>query len=59
MIEIDVDAELDAWHDANYGSGYVPDPRAVNHRCPSDMPPCPDCQALEEEEDDREYGSVC
>ncbi len=26
------------------------------HRCPSNMPPCPDCQAIEEHEDEREYG---
>ena len=26
-----------------------------NHRCQPDMPPCPDCQARQEAEDDREY----
>jgi hypothetical protein len=49
--EIDVDAELDAWYDANYGSGFVPDPRDASHRCAPDVPPCPDCQALDERED--------
>jgi hypothetical protein len=51
----DVDAELDAWWDgqaveaANYAASNP-------HRCPMDMPPCPDCQAIQEEEDEREYG---
>lgn len=52
--DYDVDAELDAWYDANYGSGYTQDPIRASHRCPIDMPPCPDCEELYEAEDERD-----
>lgn len=54
--EFDVDAELQAWHEAQ-GTPvlYQPEPHLRHHRCPVDMPPCPECQEAEEEEDFREY----
>jgi hypothetical protein len=53
-MELTVDDEMDQWWDANYGTGFVPDPRDVHHVCPPDSPPCPDCQARQEEEGERE-----
>lgn len=52
--EIDVDAELSAWHEAQ-GPGALTTPKV--HRCPPDMPPCPNCEAIIEEEDWNEFGA--
>lgn len=55
---IDPDAELDAWWDAQVVAAMkARDHEQKHHRCPSNMPPCPDCQAKEEEEHDKEYES--
>lgn len=56
MPAMTVDDELDARWDvlANdiIQAGIVEE---RSHRCPPDMPPCPDCQAVEEAEDEKEF----
>jgi hypothetical protein len=56
----DADAELQAQQEARgeelhreylLGVGHF-----APHRCPPDMPPCPECQAAEEHEDWLEFG---
>lgn len=54
---VDPDAELTAWYEvqaADAHQAYLDE--EANHRCPADMPPCPNCQAKEEVEDEREFG---
>lgn len=52
IVEIDADNELDVWWDSNTTGfrRWVDQP----HRCPPDMPPCPECEVLIEEEEYRE-----
>lgn len=49
---MDADDELTAWQEIQAMDAVL---RAReerhNHRCPADMPPCPECQAREEELD--------
>ena len=57
MTEIDIDAEMDAWWDANACAARAAFlEEHIHHRCPQDMPPCPVCQEIIAEEDWREYG---
>jgi len=54
----DPDAQLDAWYEvqgADAHAEYLREQRT--HRCPSDMPPCPECEARTEEEIWREFGN--
>lgn len=52
----DVDSELQAWQEVNAeADGLLQRSKNERHRCPMDMPPCPECEARYEEEDDREY----
>lgn len=53
----DADTDLDAYYE-NLGHDYFAGRFEKPHRCPPDMPPCPDCQATEEEEDSKEYGDA-
>lgn len=45
----DVDAERDAWHDVQADT-MRREELTTYHRCPIDMPPCPDCQELDDDE---------
>lgn len=51
MNAIDPDDELTAWHEMQ--ESHEP----VRHRCPPDMPPCPQCEELIEEEQFKEFGA--
>lgn len=51
-----VDDQLDQWYDVQAVAAMMELAGRPRHRCPPDMPPCPDCQAIEEEEDEREFG---
>lgn len=54
---MDPDDELQAWQIANAeADGRIADEANLHHRCPPDMPPCPNCQALIEREDFIEFG---
>jgi hypothetical protein len=50
----DPDAELQAWHEANAEDAHRQHLER-RHRCPSNIPPCPVCQALNDEEDAVEF----
>lgn len=57
MSERDPDAERDAYHEA-WAADMAVREAEERHKCPPDMPPCPECQAIEEAEDEREFGLV-
>ena len=47
-----VDSDLDAWHEIqalSFGKGVLAELKS--HKCPSNMPPCPDCEDFAEEDD--------
>lgn len=50
-MDNDADSQLTAWYESQ-GS---PVRESIFHRCPIDCPPCPECQAIQEEENYREY----
>ncbi len=50
-----VDDELDVWWDVQACVAMKRE-EEDNHRCPPDMPPCHDCEARQEEEDERDVG---
>jgi hypothetical protein len=53
----DVDAALDNWKEVQaMDAGLLQLEKAEFHRCPPDMPPCPDCQDRIERENDKEFG---
>ena len=51
MKTIDVDAELDAWHEMQDVVLFEA------HRCPNDQPPCPVCQEEIDDADHREQAA--
>ncbi len=56
---VDPDAQLDAWHEVQGAALHAADLREQKtHRCPSDMPPCPECEERFAQEDWREYGAA-
>ena len=58
MKELDPDDELTAWYEVQAAGAHKRWlEEQERHRCPLDMPPCPECQAREEEEDSLEYDS--
>jgi hypothetical protein len=45
MPEQDTDAELQAWQEVQAMDWHaIRREEEARHRCPSDVPPCPDCQ---------------
>jgi hypothetical protein len=53
----DASAALAGWIDcANELLASEPKVVEVRHRCPIDMPPCPECEALQDDEDFNAYG---
>lgn len=47
-----VDFDLDVWHEIqafSFGKSFLS--ALKKHRCPSDIPPCPDCEDVIEEEE--------
>jgi len=48
---MDADDELVAWQLANAeADGKLAIEKNRHHRCPPDMPPCPDCQQIDDDE---------
>jgi hypothetical protein len=48
--EPDPDAELAAWQEVQAEAATKQAANAIFHRCPSDMPPCPVCEELYDDE---------
>ncbi len=46
----DPDSELTAWWEAQAADAWRAASCEPRHRCPPDMPPCPECQEREDEE---------
>lgn len=54
---MDTDTELEMWWDVQaVQAARERSEEQRTHRCPPDMPPCPDCQAIDEDEDEVEFG---
>jgi len=45
---IDADDELRAWQEIQAEDAYEEFQNKSYHRCPSDIPPCPECQELDD-----------
>ena len=58
-VTFDVDAELDAWHDVQAVAAIKAHrEESVRHRCPPDMPPCPECEERYARQDYIEFGDA-